>query len=170
MLPSGSNFSQKLLFDMEEKTKKIMSRLQGQCAKREYCSNDIYVKALKALDGDEAAAAEVVQSLVADRFVDDERYCAAFAREKASLTGWGPVKIKFALRAKKISAGAIEAGLASIEQDRALDKLERLLQVKWKSLEGDPQAKLKLLKFALSRGYEYDTVREPVEKISSQAI
>ena len=33
------------------------------------------------------------------------------------------------------------------------------------ALAGDPQMKLKLLKFALGRGYEYDTVRPLVEQV-----
>ncbi|MBQ9474997.1 MAG: RecX family transcriptional regulator [Bacteroidales bacterium] len=155
---------------MDEKAKKILSWLQAQCARREYCSQSMYDKALKALDGDAVSAAEILQSLLSGGFVDDERFCSAFAREKSSLSGWGPVKISFALRSKKISSEAIEAGLAAIEQDRASDKLERLLLSKWKTLEGDPQAKLKLLKFALSRGYEYDSVREMVDMIASQTI
>ena len=77
-----------------------LSRLQRLCSKAEYCRADIYRKALKDLDGDAAEAARLVEELVRDRYVDDARYAQAFAREKASLQGWGPVKIRFQLRAK----------------------------------------------------------------------
>ena len=79
---------------------KMLDRLQTQCVKREYCRSDIFRKALTAFDGDKDAAERLVASLVEDRFVDDSRYAAAFAREKARLSGWGPVKISFALTAK----------------------------------------------------------------------
>ena len=75
----------------------VLARLQRQCSRMEYCSRDIYRKALKALEGDAEAAERIVASLRADRFVDDLRYASAFAREKASLQGWGPVKISFQL-------------------------------------------------------------------------
>ena len=39
------------------------------------------------------------------------------------------------------------------------DKLEKLMAAKRKSLEGDPQIKLKLIKYALTRGYEYDEIQ-----------
>ena len=56
---------------MEEK--KVLERLQRQCAKAEYCSFDVRRKALKALEGDAEAAERVVEALVRDRFVDDAR-------------------------------------------------------------------------------------------------
>ncbi len=93
-------------------------------------------------------------------FVDDLRYAGAFAREKARLTGWGPVKIRFALRAKGIEQALIEEALDTVDIQAATGKLSKLLDAKAASLEGDPQKKFKLIKFALSRGYEYDQIRD----------
>lgn len=147
---------------MDEKAKQILSKLEAQCSKREYCTADIYQKALAKLEGDREAAEEIVAALEADNFVSDLRYASAFAREKASLTGWGPIKIRFALSAKKIDKEVIDEALGEIEPEKAEARLERLLETKRKSLEGDPQIKLKLIKFALSRGYDYDTVKKLV--------
>ncbi len=150
---------------MDEALKKKLSRLEAQCVKREYCVRDIMAKALKAVEGNQAEADELVASLRADKFVDDARYAAAFAREKSSLTGWGPVKIRFALRAKGLSETDIASGLAEIDSSRAEDRLERLTAAKWKTLQDDPQGKLKLIKFALSRGYDYDAVQAAISKL-----
>ncbi len=150
---------------MDEALKKKLSRLEAQCVKREYCVRDIMAKALKAVEGNQAEADELVASLRADKFVDDARYAAAFAREKSFLTGWGPVKIRFALRAKGLSETDIASGLAEIDSSRAEDRLERLTAAKWKSLQDDPQGKLKLIKFALSRGYDYDAVQAAISKL-----
>lgn len=147
---------------MDEKAKQILSKLEAQCSKREYCTAYIYQKALAKLEGDREAAEEIVAALEADNFVSDLRYASAFAREKASLTGWGPIKIRFALSAKKIDKETIDEALGEIELEKAEARLERLLETKRKSLEGDPQIKLKLIKFALSRGYDYDTVKKLV--------
>jgi regulatory protein len=145
----------------------VLSRFQALCSKSEQCSADILRKLLKTFDGDEDKAQEVLQSLKADKFVDDARYAAAFARDKARLEGWGPLKIRFKLRSKGIAEAAIEEGLASIDSDEAEQKLYRLVLAKRKSLEGDPQIKLKLLKFALGRGYSYDQVAPAVDKALS---
>jgi len=144
---------------------RCLSRLQKRCSKAEYCSSDVYRKALKALDGDAETAARVLAALVEEKYVDDVRYAGAFAREKAGLQGWGPIKIRFQLRSKGISEDAIAAALEEVEPGRAADKLERLLDAKARTLEGDPQFRLKMLKFGLSRGYEYAAVEEALKKI-----
>lgn len=143
---------------------KIINRFQAQCAKREYCVKEIRAKALKALEGDAASADELVRLLVEDRFVDDRRYASAFARDKASLTGWGPLKIRFALRAKGVSEQDISAALSEVDGDRADERLDRLVQTKMKALADDPRRRLKLLKFLLGRGYEYDAVEAAVAR------
>ena len=144
---------------MDSEAKKILLRLQSLCSRREYCCRDIIDKALKAgLDAEQAA--EVLESLKADGFVDDLRYACAFARDKATLTGWGPVKIRFALVGKGIDRNVVDEALQEIDGGNARSKLLRLMQSKKKSLAGDPQWRLKLIKFALSRGYEYDKVSE----------
>lgn len=142
-----------------------LSRLQRLCSRAEYCAQDMYRKALKDLEGDSSAAARVVAALKADGYVSDARYSACFAREKSSLQGWGPVKIRFQLRSKGISEEDIAAGLSEIEAPKADAKLRRLVEEKYKLLAGDPQCKLKLLKYALSRGYEYVQVAPVVDSV-----
>ena len=144
---------------------KCLSRLQRLCSKAEYCRSQMYTKALRDLEGDADAAKRVVDSLVADRYVDDARYASAFAREKSSIQGWGPVKIRFQLRSKGISDADIASGMSEIEQPKAARKLESVLAAKYRTLHGDPQCKLKLLKFALSRGYEYGDVAAAVDSV-----
>lgn len=142
---------------------RCLSRLQKLCSKAEYCRADIYRKALKDLEGDEEAAAKVVEALQAEKYVDDARFASAYAREKATLQGWGPVKIRFQLRGKGVSDAHIAAALEEIEPEKAEARLAKLLETKAKTLKGDPQGRLKLIKFALSRGYDYDVVKKMVQ-------
>ena len=144
---------------------KCLSRLQRLCSKAEYCRSQMYTKALRDLEGDTSAAKRVVDALVADKYVDDARYASAFAREKASIQGWGPVKIRFQLRSKGISDADIASGMSEIEEPKAARKLESVLAAKYRTLQEDPQCKLKLLKFALSRGYEYGDVAAAVDSV-----
>lgn len=73
----------------QDKYKKVLDKIQAQCVRREYCTSDIRAKVLKAVEGDEEMADEMVAALVADKFVDDLRYASAFAREKSAISGWG---------------------------------------------------------------------------------
>ena len=142
-----------------------LARLQRLCSRAEYCRSDIYRKALKDLEGDADAAARVSDALVQERYVSDARYASAFAREKASIQGWGPVKIRFQLRGKGISEADISAALEEIDQAGATRQLDRLLAAKALSLAGDPQIKMKLLKYSLSRGYEYEAVESALKRL-----
>ena len=150
---------------MDEQKIKVTDRLRGLCSRREYCVEDIRQKALKALDGDAALAAEVVETLVKEKYVDDLRYASAFARDKSSIQGWGEVKIRYMLSAKKVSREVIDQALREIDTERASSKLQKLLETKYKSLREDPQCRLKLLRFALGRGYSYDEVNDLVNQL-----
>ena len=147
---------------------KVLTYLQDLCVKRECCRSEMLKKAEKALDGDRAAARSMLEALEAERFVDDARYAAAFAREKSSLTGWGPEKIRHALIMKGISKADIAAALEETDPDAAGARLEKLVAAKCKALQGDPYIKFKLIKYALSRGYLYDDVGPVVEKILAE--
>lgn len=156
---------------MTEREKQVFDALAAQCARREYCTADIRRKALERLSqegmaGAAPAADAVVEALVADGYVDDRRYAAAFARDKSALSGWGPVKIRSALLARGVPREAVLEALETVDPDRATARLEKVLETKWRTLRDDPQGRLKLIRFALSRGYDYDPVRPLVERIT----
>ena len=144
---------------------KILNNLRRQCSRREYCTADVLKKAEKALEGDKGKAAEVVKALVQEKYVDDMRYCEAYAREKSSISGWGEVKIKYMLSAKGISKDIISQALTQIDTQRAASRLEKLLENKYRTLKDDPGWKLKLLRFALGRGYSYEEVNEHIHAL-----
>ena len=144
---------------------RCLSRLQKLCSKAEYCEADIYLKALKDLEGDADAARKVLEALISEKYVDNARYASAFAREKAAIQGWGPVKIRFQLKAKGVSEENIRAALEEVDEGKQADKLRKVLLAKARSLAGDPQFRLKLLRFGLTRGYDYDAVEAEVSKI-----
>lgn len=137
---------------------KILDNLRRQCSRREYCTSDVLKKAEKALDGDKEKAMQVVATLVEEKFVDDLRYASAYAREKSAISGWGEVKIRYMLSAKGIARDVIAQALAEVDPNRADSRLIKLLENKYRTLREDPQCKLKLLRFALGRGYSYDEV------------
>lgn len=144
----------------DERSGKVLDRLRGQCARREYCRADVMKKALEALDGDRDAALAVVEKLVEGRYVDDFRYASAYARDKSSITGWGRARIRQMLSEKRIPDGIISEALKEVDPSRSRQRLERLMAVKWKSIRGTRQDKAKLFHYAASRGYMYDEIKD----------
>ena len=144
---------------------KVADRMRALCSRREYCRKDVMKKVMTALDGDVAKAEEVVAKLVEERYVDDLRYATAFARDKASIAGWGEAKIRYMLSSKGIDREMIAQALDEVDDKRAETRLEKLMENKVRSLKDDPQRRLKLLRFGLGRGYSYDQVAEMIDKM-----
>ena len=149
--------------NMKKDPKKVADKLRTLCSRREYCRADIMKKALTALDGDAQEAEDIVSMLVEERYIDDMRYASAFARDKASIAGWGSVKIRYMLSAKGISKDIINEALQEIDEGKAEARLDKLIENKARALKDDPQKRLKLLRFALGRGYEYEEVKRVLD-------
>ena len=149
----------------EKDPQKVADRMRALCSRREYCRRDILKKVQTALDGDSVKAAEVVGKLVEERYIDDLRYATAFARDKASIAGWGEAKIKYMLSSKGIDREVIAQAFEEVDDKRAETRLEKLMENKARSLKEDPQKRLKLLRFGLGRGYSYDQVAEIIDRL-----
>ncbi len=134
---------------------------------REYSSSDILAKVTRALEGNRALAEEIVQTLIEEKFIDDFRYASAYARDKASIAGWGSIKIRYMLSMKGIDKAIIESALEEIDIEKASLRMEKLLATKYKSLKNDPDCKVKLLRYAMGRGYNYEQIQSFIEKLKS---
>lgn len=147
---------------------RVTDRMRRLCSRREYCRSDIMSKVVVALDGDREQAAKIVETLVNEKYIDDLRYASAFARDKSSIAGWGETKIRYMLSAKGISREVVTQALEEIDDSRARTRLEKLLENKLKTLKDDPQCRLKMLRFALGRGYGYDEAAEALDSLMNE--
>lgn len=147
---------------------KVADRMRGLCSRREYCRQDIMKKILAALGGDADEAGRIMDRLVEEKYIDDLRYASAFARDKSSIAGWGATKIRYMLAAKGIDRETIAAALQEVDEGKASDRLEKLLSAKVRSLKDDPQCRMKLLRFALGRGYQYDEAAEVIDRLLNE--
>jgi regulatory protein len=111
------------------------------------------------------AQARVMQRLVSERYVDDERYTQAFVRDKIRYNKWGRRKVEQALWQKHIDKDIREQILNEVDDDEYLSVLRPLLKQKQKTLKGgtDYERNQKLVKFALQRGFTYDIIRQCID-------
>lgn len=145
---------------------KVIDKMRRLCSRREYCSSDVRGKLMKELEGKTAEVDLALEQLIEEKYVDDRRYAVAYARDKAAIAGWGKTKIKYMLSAKGIARDVIDASLSEVDDTKAAGRLERLLENKYKTLKSDPQWKMKILRFALGRGYSYDEVNEALMNVN----
>lgn len=143
-----------------------MDKMRRLCSRREYCVSDIRTKLMKELEGDVQKVESALTKLKEEKYVDDLRYATAFARDKAAISGWGATKIRYMLSAKGVAKDVISEALNEVDEGKASSRLEKLLENKYKSLKDDPQWKIKLLRFALGRGYSYDEVNDQIHRFA----
>lgn len=124
-------------------------------------------KVMTALDGDAAKAEDIVHKLMEEKYVDDRRYAAAFARDKSAIAGWGQTKIRYMLAAKGIDGDVISSAMEEIDDKRADARLVKLMENKARSLKDDPQRRIKLLRYGMGRGYGYEEVLSLIDNLTN---
>lgn len=145
-----------------------LARLQMQCSRSEYCTGQVREKLRRrSVDRglDEADIEWIITSLLTDRFVDDSRFSAAYVRDKFRLNGWGRRKIEYQLRKLGVSAAVLETAIRENygKENTGADVLGNLVKRKWNSLKKEePVAakRLKVLRFAAGRGFEYEDIMQ----------
>ena len=157
---------------MEQKVKRTktaeqaLRSLMNLCARSEKCTSDA-LRLMKGWGVADADAQRVLQRLVAERFIDDSRYAAAFVREKINLSGWGVYKITTALRRKGIEGAIISDVIA---ENGDVDMTERLItllerKVRTTKAKSDADLRAKLFRYAAGQGYDFSTIKECVARI-----
>ena len=140
--------------------------LMNMTARAERSSGDA-LRLMKRWGVDDNDAQRVLQRLIAERFIDDSRYAAAFVREKINLSGWGSYKIVAALRRKGVDNRIIENALSQYGSVDMEERLQGLLEKKIKTVKYRDTSDLraKLFRFAASRGYDYSTAMQAVDRV-----
>ena len=153
----------------EPKTKtaeQALNALMRLCSKTEKSSGD----ALRLMYRWGVPIAErqgVLDKLVEMCFIDDVRYAEAYTREKSQLAGWGARKIAQNLYQKDVSKDIVAKTLAMLESDDQRAMLEKRLQRKLPTIKAatDYERRGKLLRYALSLGYDYDMVISVIDTL-----
>ena len=138
-----------------------VTKLQVLCSRSEKCVYDIELK-LQKWEIDTTESKKIILSLQENSFINEERYVRAYIREKLDFAKWGKQKILRALKAKQISSSLINKALDELDDNKYREVLLELLKKKNLSIKDEAQysRKAKLLRFALSRGYEYQLAYE----------
>lgn len=102
-----------------------------------------------------------MQFLTKEKYVDDERYCRAFVKDKIRYNKWGRRKVEQALFAKHIDRNVYIPVLDEVDDEEYLSVLRPLLRNKQKQLKGlgEYEANSKLIRFAIGRGFTMDVIR-----------
>ena len=136
-------------------------QLAALCAQAEHCQQEMRDK-MRRWELDETVQNRIIDRLIKERYVDDERYARAFVKDKIRYNKWGRRKVQQALWQKHIDAEIQQRVLDEIDEKEYLDILRPLLKQKRKSIkaESDYELNQKLIRFALGRGFGFDIIRQ----------
>lgn len=139
-------------------------QLAALCAQAEHCQWEMLEK-LRRWEIDEEAQARVMQRLVAERYVDDERYARAFVKDKIRYNKWGPRKVEQALWVKHISDYIRHKVLDEVDDEEYLAVLRPLLKQKRRTTKATDEYDMnrKLCRFALSRGFLFNIIKQCID-------
>lgn len=140
--------------------KDALLRLSALCAQGEHCQWEMTEK-LRKWEIDDEAQARIMERLVKDRYVDDERFARAFVLDKIRYNKWGRRKVEQALYQKHIADDIRRRTLDDVGDEEYLKVLQPLLKQKRRSTKAasDYEMNQKLIRFALGRGFTFDIIR-----------
>jgi regulatory protein len=138
----------------------VLTKLTAMCSGAEHCTWEMTEK-MNRWEVDETTQARIMDYLIREKYVDDSRYCSAYAREKLRFNKWGRRKIEQGLYMKHIPKSIYKPILDSIDDSDYADILRPLLKAKQKTVNAKSsyERTMKLMKFAMSRGFTYDVIR-----------
>ena len=144
----------------------VLDKMAKYCAYQERCEKDVRDK-LKAFDIPQEEKTKIIEYLLDNRFVNDERFAKSFVRGKINQSGWGVNKIRFHLIQKGIDKEVIDEALGQTDEEVYRQRLIDILKTKSKTIKAanDFEKKRKLAAYAMQKGFEGVLVWEVLKSL-----
>ncbi len=139
---------------------KALEKAMRYCSYQERCIQDLE-KRFEAWNVKKSDWDKIIDYLMKEDFLNEERYIEAYVRGKFLIKKWGRNKIKMGLAQKRLSGSLVEKIMnQEIEEEQYLQTISDLVQRKKELIDEEDDFKLrdKLYRFMLSRGFESDLV------------
>jgi regulatory protein len=148
---------------MTEDQDYILGKVRGFCAYQERCISEVAGK-LREWKVGQKRAEKVIEQLILEDYLNEERFARSFAGGKFRINHWGKTKIIYELEKKQVPDLIIQIGLEEIDDEEYTETLKEILQRKNRELrETDPfKRKQKLIAYCIQKGYHYGLVKQLV--------
>ena len=146
-----------------------LPRAKHYCAYQERCHSEVKDK-LYGFGLNTKEVDEIISTLIAENYINEERFAIQFAGGHFRSKKWGRVKISYALKQKRVSPYCIKKALQQINEDDYLKTLQQLFEAKLKTLKSEKNIftkKRKLQDHLMQKGFESNLIREMMNIIWS---
>jgi regulatory protein len=146
----------------------ILNKARHYCDYQERCIQDVVYK-LQSWKVKKEVSDKVIEKLIHEGFINEERYARLFAGSKFRNFHWGKNKIINELQKRNIPDLIIQIGLQEIEDEDVDSTLTELLVKKSREMtkETPRVRKNKLITFAYGKGYSFDQISRVLSANSS---
>ena len=152
-------------FTPEERA--LLSRAQIFCDRQEQCPSSVMDK-LRTWGATQDVASHIIEQLIADNYINPQRFCQLFAESKLHQQKWGRVKIAYQLRNRQLDSALIKQVLDSIDPEQYYHTLVNLAQTKWPTIhDADPvRRRTKLMAFLASHGFTQPEISRALNELN----
>ncbi|WDT68116.1 regulatory protein RecX [Cloacibacterium sp. TD35] len=137
----------------------IKQKLVNYCVYQDRCHAEVEQKMKEFLLIPEAKE-ELILFLIKENYLNEERFARSYTRGKFYIKKWGKNKIKQNLRVKGITDKLINISFQEINPKDYYDVIQNFIEKQMPTYKGmkEYQKKQKMIKFLISKGYEYDEI------------
>jgi regulatory protein len=159
------------MFRKQLSKEQALQKAKHFCGYQERCHTEVKEK-LYSFGLRKTDVEELLSRLIEENYLNEERFAMLFAGGRFRLKQWGRVKIKYALKQKKISEYCIKKALQEIGEEQYAAVLKKLAAQKWRATKGQGVnwfVKMnKTTDYLLQKGYEPDLIRKELEKFAKE--
>ena len=141
-------------------------KIRNWCAYQERSQFDVRKK-LSSLGVDEDNREAIIAQLIAENYINEQRFADAFAGGKTRMKGWGRQKIKRELLQHKVPDTIIRETLSELNEAEYYERMQKLIEKKLQGQEKTDRRKVfaSVYRFMLNKGYESELV---IKELNSQ--
>lgn len=146
--------------------KVAIERLKNYCALQDKCQWDVIQK-MREWGLMQISQDTILELLIQEKYVDEERYSKSFCRGKFKQNKWGRIKIRNALKKKHISNICISKGIKEINEAEYKYELDKqYLKKKASTKEKNYFIKnKKIATYLINKGYESNLVWDKIREL-----
>ena len=144
----------------------LLHKAASYCSISEHCISEVQEK-LTAWCVECDDKSKIIDRLIAEDFINENRFCIFYVKDKFRFNKWGKIKIAYALRQKGLSDKLINHALTTIDDGEYEEMLASILKTKLIGLkyEYEYEKQGKLFNFAQSRGFESQVISRVIKSI-----
>ena len=150
--------------------KAAIQKIENFCAYQERCHEEVVSK-LRTMKMNADEIDQIMVHLIAENFLNEERFACSFARGKHRIKHWGKIRITNELKFRNISQTLINTALKEITTEEYLDTFHALAERHWESIRENNTLKKrkKFCDYMLRRGFESNLVYDKVKELEALA-